>query len=246
MKILFLDIETAPNVAHVWGLWQQNVGLPQIIDSGYVLSCAAKWADEETINFYSVFHDGPKMMLRRIHQMLDVADAVVHYNGTKFDIPTLNKEFILQGLGPPAPYKQIDLLKTARSQFKFASNKLTYICDALGLGKKYEHEGHQLWIRCMNADPIAWETMKQYNMHDVRLLEKLYLKLLPWIPNHLNYSVLEEGLMCPNCGGIHYQKRGFSITRSCKYQRYQCLNCGTWFRDTKNIGPKAGEKFVNV
>ncbi len=29
-KILVLDIETAPIVAHVWGLFDQNIGLNQI------------------------------------------------------------------------------------------------------------------------------------------------------------------------------------------------------------------------
>jgi hypothetical protein len=244
MKILFIDIETAPNLVHVWGLWQQNVGTPQIIDAGYVLSCAAKWYGSDDIMFYSTFHDGPKMMLKRIHALLDEADAVVHYNGTKFDIPTLNKEFLLYNILPPAPYKQIDLLKTARSQFKFPSNQLNYISKALGIGEKVKHIGHQLWIDCINNNSVAWKQMKEYNIHDVVLLEKVYVKLLPWIKDHLNYSVLEGGFKCPNCGGIHYHKRGFQITRHCKYQRFQCLNCGTWFRDTKNIGPKAGEKYV--
>lgn len=79
-------------------------------------------------------------MLKQIHALLNEADAVVHYNGAKFDIPTLNKEFILHGLPPPAPYKQIDLLRTARSQFKFPSNKLDYIAQALDLGKRLNIE----------------------------------------------------------------------------------------------------------
>jgi len=127
LKILLLDIETAPNVAHVWGMWQQNVGLPQLIDSGYVLCWAAKWLGDSDVMFGSVVKDGPKRMLKRIHKLLGESDAVIHYNGTKFDIPTLNKEFLLHGIEPPAPYQQIDLLRTARSKFRFASNKLDYV-----------------------------------------------------------------------------------------------------------------------
>ena len=44
-------------------------------------------------------------MIKGIHKLLDECDAVIHYNGSKFDIPTLNKEFLLHGLHPPAPYK---------------------------------------------------------------------------------------------------------------------------------------------
>ena len=46
MKILLLDIETAPNIVHSWGLWQQNIGLPQIVKSGYTICWSAKWYKE--------------------------------------------------------------------------------------------------------------------------------------------------------------------------------------------------------
>lgn len=247
MKILLLDIETAPNLVHVWGLWQQNVGLPQIIDSGYVLCWSAKWLGEESIAFSSIFHDGPKQMLKGIHSLLEEADAVVHYNGTKFDIPTLNKEFLLYNLSPPAPYKQIDLLKTARSQFRFPSNKLDYVAQALGLGKKTKHIGHELWIQCMANNNEAWKMMEEYNKNDVILLEKVYYKLLPWIKGHVNYSLYSnDSFVCPHCGGSDYQKRGFAYTITCKYQRFQCNSCATWFRDTKSVAPVAGMKYKEV
>lgn len=247
MKTLLIDIETAPNLVHVWGLWQQNVGLPQIIDSGYVLCWSAKWLGQDDIMFSSIYHDGRDKMIQTIHELLDEADAVIHYNGTKFDIPTLNKEFLEEGLPPPSPVKQIDLLRTARSQFKFPSNKLDYISQALGLGKKVKHIGHELWIRCMNNDEEAWQQMMEYNVNDVILLEKVYYKLRPWIKGHANYALYSDrSMVCPHCGGTHYQSRGTYKTASCTYARYQCQDCGTWFRGTKNIGPKSGEKFVNV
>lgn len=247
MKILLLDIESAPNLVTVWGLWKQNVALNQILDSGYVLCWSAKWLGEDEIKFASTYHDGPKMMLKKIHSLLDQADAVIHYNGSKFDIPTLNKEFLLYNLNPPSPIKQIDLLKTARSQFKFPSNKLNYIAQALGLGKKTEHIGHELWIRCMNNDDEAWKVMREYNKNDVVLLEKVYEKLKPWIKGHANHALYsDDSLVCPTCGSKHYHKEGFKRTTSCTYQQYQCNNCGSWFRDTKNIGPKAGNKFVSI
>lgn len=246
MKILLIDIETAPNIAHVWGLWQQNVGLPQLLDSSYTLCWAAKWFGQSEVMFSSVQKNSPRKMLKTVYKLLEEADAVVHYNGTKFDIPTLNKEFILNGMSPPAPYKQIDLLRVARSQFRFPSNKLDYIANALGLGKKTKHIGHELWVQCMNNDPIAWDQMEEYNKQDVVLLENLYKKLLPWIKHHTNHCLYEESsLVCPNCGGKHYQKRGFSVTTTCKYQRYLCKDCGNWFRGTTSLGPKAGNKFVN-
>ena len=123
MKILLLDIETAPNTAYVWGLFKQNISISQIVDSSAMLCWAAKWLDNEDVMFSSIM-GGRKKMLQRIHKLLDEADAVVHYNGSRFDIPTLNKEFLEAGMSPPSPYAQVDLLKTARQQFRFPSNKL--------------------------------------------------------------------------------------------------------------------------
>jgi len=246
VKILLLDIETAPNLVHVWGLWQQNVGLPQIIDAGYILCWAAKWYGEDQIYFDSIQKSKPKAMAKRIHKLLDEADAVVHYNGTKFDIPTLNKEFLLYGLTPPAPYKQIDLLRTARNQFKFPSNKLDYVARALGLKGKVKHRGHELWIQCMNNDPDAWAEMEEYNTGDVVLLEDVYDRFRPWVRSHPNHSVYSGELSCPVCGSHHYQSRGTAVTAAGVYKRFQCraAGCGKWFRDNKTLAKR--EKFIGL
>jgi hypothetical protein len=225
-----LDIETAPNLVHVWGLWQQNVGLPQIIDAGYVMCWAAKWYGQDEVMFSGINTCKPKIMLIKIHDLLSEADAVIHYNGTKFDIPTLNKEFLSYDIKPPAPYKQIDLLRVARGQFKFPSNKLDYVAQALSLGKKTKHIGHELWIQCMAKNKEAWQMMEEYNKNDVVLLEKVYEKLRPWIKNHANHGTYETGLCCTNCGSLNYKRSGFAYTQTQKYQRYCCKDCGTWFK----------------
>jgi uncharacterized C2H2 Zn-finger protein len=240
LKILLLDVETAPNLVHVWGLWQQNVGLPQIIDSGYILCWSAKWFGENQIFFDSLEKTDAKLMLAKIHSLLNDADVVVHYNGTKFDIPTLNKEFILHGFTPPSPYRQIDLLRTARNVFKFPSNKLDYIAQALGLGGKVKNRGHELWIGCMANDPQCWGEMEEYNKQDVILLELLYNKMKPWIKPHPNYTLYtdEIALMCPICGATNYHRRGYAYTAAGKYQRFRCTACGSWFKDRKNLSKK--------
>lgn len=246
-KILLIDIETSPNLATVWGIWQQNIALNQLLESSSTLCYAAKWLGEEEVMFKSVQNTTYKRMLKSVHKLMDEADAIIHYNGSRFDIPTLNKEFLIAGMPPPSPAKQIDLLSVARKQFRFVSNKLDYVSQALGLGKKTEHMGHELWLRCMNKDKEAWAIMEEYNKNDVILLEKVYDKFKAWCKNHLNMSLFVEGdVVCPNCGGQHHQKRGFSYTNSSKFQRYQCQECGNWFRGKQNLASKVGGKFVNV
>jgi uncharacterized protein YprB with RNaseH-like and TPR domain len=216
------------------------------MDSGYVLCWAAKWYGDESVMFDSVHRSKPKSMLNRIYKLINEADAIVHYNGTKFDMPTLNKEFLLHDLLPPSPYKQIDLLQTARRQFRFPSNKLDYIAKALGLGSKTHHKGHQLWIDCMAKQQEAWDVMEEYNKNDVVLLEKVYEKLKPWIKGHPNQGVYEGELCCPNCASRSYKRSGWAHTNSYKYQRFCCKDCGTWFRGSNNVEFDEPRRMVNL
>lgn len=232
MRILLLDIETSPNKVWTFDLWQTNIGPEKIIEPQRVLSYAAKWLGDKHIEFSSVYHNGEKKMLKGLHKLLDEADVVVHYYGARFDIPMINAEFIKHGFLPPSPFKQIDLKKVVKDNFRFPNNKLVYVVKILNVGEKLERGVDiKLWIDCMKNDPDAWELMKKYNIQDTNLLEGLYLKLRPWIRNHPNQGAFSQShVVCPNCGGKHHQRRGYSIARLLRYARFQCTDCGKWFR----------------
>jgi DNA polymerase elongation subunit (family B) len=248
MKILILDIETAPNLAHVWGFWQQNVGLNQVIQDGYVLCWAAKWYNSSETMFRSIEHDGQAVMLKEIWDLIDEADVVVHYNGTKFDMPTLNTEFIVAGMMPPSPYKQVDLLKSWKQNFRTPSNKLEFVSKKLKIGQKIKHYGHELWIQCMNHVEEAWDTMKKYNIMDVKLTEDLYNRLMPWIKSHPNRNLYDGELLgisvCTNCGSDKLHKKGKVYTNASVFQRYRCTTCGANMRGRTNLVTKAEKKNV--
>ena len=235
--ILTIDIETSPNLAHVWALWNQNVGLSQLREASEVMCFAAKWYDEDDVIFYSGRDDGRDEMIRAAHDLLSEADIVVTYNGKKFDIPHLNREFIEVGLTPPAPFKQVDLYQTVRRQFRFPSNKLDYVAQKLELGAKTSHTGHQLWVDCLAGDDEAWALMQTYNEHDVILTEALYDRLLPWITQHPTVALFapEVEPQCPACGGTSLQRRGQAYTSVSVYQRYQCNGCGKWSRGGQKV-----------
>jgi DNA polymerase elongation subunit (family B) len=247
-RVLLLDIETAPNAAWVWGLFDQNISASQVEASGYVLCWSAKWLGEKTLRFARVGKNraGEREMLAKIHALLDEADIVVHYNGRKFDIPTLNREFIKFGMAPPSPYKQVDLLQVAKRAFRFESNKLDYVSQALGIGQKVKHKGFELWIACMRGDAKAWAQMERYNRQDVALLERLYRRLRPWIEKHPNLGAHGEGLCCPKCGSEKVQKRGEQVAQLHRYTRYQCQVCGGWFRGNKSRSARGVERGVNI
>lgn len=231
MKILLLDIETRPNLVWTWGLFQQNIAINQIKEPGSILSYAAKWYGEKKI-YYDDVRSGQAAMLEGIYALLEEADVVIHYNGTSFDIPTLNQEFLSLGWTPPAPFLQIDLLHTVKKRFRMTSNKLDYVSQYLKLGKKAKHDGFETWLGCMEGDEVAWRKMRLYNKQDVVLLELLYEKVKPWIGNHPNHALFTdaEHFVCPNCGSEHVQKRGLVHTKTLSYQRWHCQDCGTWSR----------------
>lgn len=230
MNILLLDIETSPNTAYVWGIWNENIPIARLIDHSHLLCWSAKWLGEDT----EVIFNRSDTMLVELHHLLDKADIVVTYNGNRFDIPVVNKEFLLNRMNPPSPYKSVDLYKVVKNKFRFTSNKLDYVSSQLGIGNKHDTT-FELWVKCMEGDKVAWEYMEKYNKQDVLLLEKLYYRLLPWSKFPLIYSSVDE-LTCPHCNNKNVQKRGKSLTKSMTYQRYQCMNCGTWFRKVKGEG----------
>lgn len=235
MKILAWDCETAPAVVHSFGLFNQNHGINQVVQNPYMMSFAAQWEGQKKVIFKSVHHDSKDEMLKELHSLLDEADAVISWNGKGFDSKWANKEFLEAGMLPPSPYREIDLMLAARSRFRFLSNKLDFVAQLLGVGAKKVTGGHELWVGCMNGDPVAWAKMRSYNKKDVTLLWDIYAKLLPWIPNvgRALHDGLSEG--CVNCSSQNLHKRGFHMTTIGRYQRYQCLDCGKWQRGKSNL-----------
>jgi predicted RNA-binding Zn-ribbon protein involved in translation (DUF1610 family) len=233
---LTLDIETAPNTGYCWGLWQQNISLNQLIESGYILCWAAKWTDKKGIFSRS---KGDADFLTCLHALLSEADAVIHWNGQRFDMPWVHSEMLLAGILPPSPYKQIDLLRTVRSQFKFPSNKLDYVSQALGLGHKTKGMSMDDWKGCMANDEKSWKKMLSYNKKDVALTEKCYFRLLPWIKNHPNINLHEplqrDSMKCPTCGSENFIARGDIASGGGVYKRYSCHDCGHWFRGHEQV-----------
>lgn len=235
-RILSIDIETSPNLAYVWGIWQQNVGLNQLVETSEMMCFAARFLGEKKMHYYSTFHDGKEEMVQAAWDLLDEADAVLHYNGKRFDIPHLNREFVTAGLGPPSPYDQIDLLAVMRKQFRFPSNKLAYVSRALGMKGKLDTGGFELWTKCIAGDPKSWVTLKRYNCQDVVLLEEMYDEILPWITPHPNRRLFGDADGCPRCGAKDsLQKRGYKALQTGVYQQYQCQSCRAWARGTKRV-----------
>lgn len=237
-RILVLDIETSPSLVYVWGLYKQNIYLNQIVEPTRVICFAAKWLGEDQLIIAGENELTHRELIQRAFELLDQADAVITFNGDNFDIPHLNREFMEYGLGRPAPFQSIDLYKVVKKHHRFLSNKLAWITERLELSGKLEHEGFDLWRRCMEGDPIAWAIMLAYNGQDVVTTEELYYALLVWIDNHPNMNLFKppsDTPVCPKCEQDALQKRGTRKTKVSVFQRYQCQACGSWHSSGKRL-----------
>lgn len=244
-KILLFDIETAPNLAWVWGKWQQDV--VEFEQEWYMLSWSAKWVGGKQITKCLADYPGyvpgsqdDKALVTELWDLFNQASILIAHNGHRFDIKRSNTRFIEHGLTPPEPSKVVDTLRVAKRHFAFNSNKLDDLGRRLNVGRKVTTGGFALWRGCMEGDAKSWALMKKYNRADVQLLEQVYEKMKPWIGDHPNVSILtgtENG--CRNCGGTHFNKHGFRITPTGRQQRFQCQNCAAW-----NFGPI--EKVTNI
>lgn len=239
-KVLIFDIETAPILGYVWGLWENNLGLNQVKSDWHILSWAAKWlGDPVSKTMYKDQRHAKKIendkdLLKGIWELLDEADIVITQNGKSFDQKKLNARFILNGMSPPSSYRHIDTKQLAKKHFAFTSNKLEYMTDKLCVKyKKIKHSkfgGFELWTQCLAGNMKAWKEMEKYNKYDVLSLEELYNKLAPW-DNTIDFNVYHETekKVC-NCGSFSFRNKGYIYSNTGKFTRHVCNACG---RETK-------------
>lgn len=248
MRILTIDIETAPIESYTWGIWEQNVGLDQIKTEWSILAFAAKWIDKKAVIYADTSGRGAakvrddKPLVKALWALLDEADIIVAQNGARFDLKKINARLVMHGFGPYSPVRVIDTLLVAKKHFGFTSNKLEWQSKYLTDSPKSKHKtfpGFELWLECLADNPKAWAEMRKYNIQDVISTEKLYLKQRPWIAQHPNlgtYSDRAEA-SCPKCDSTNVQARGFQVLQQGRYQRFHCQSCGGWSRGKTMLIP---------
>lgn len=234
-KILFIDIETAPNLAYVWGKWEQNVIAYK--KEGYMISFAYKWAGDRQVKGYCLSdfplykknRESDKALVTKLWGLIDEADIVIAHNGDQFDIRKANAYFIANGLGPTAPYKTVDTKKIAKRYFAFNSNKLDDLGEYLGLGRKMETGGFDLWLGCLAGNKKSWDIMLKYNKQDIVLLEKVYERLKPWATTHPHVNPVRVDEVCPTCGSDDVASKGRELLASGWKPCMKCKSCGRRF-----------------
>lgn len=247
-KILSLDLETAPMVVYAWGLFDQNIGLEQIIEDWSILSFSAKFVGEKTVYYKDTSKKknirDDKDVVKALVELIDQSDVILTQNGKRFDVKKLKSRMQVHGMAPlNEKFIHVDVLTLNRKHFAHTSNKLEYITKKFC--RKYKKSGHKkfpgfvLWKECLNRNPQAWKEMEDYNKIDVLSMEEYYLEhLAPW-DNSINLDVFHEGITKTCfCGSISFRKAGHFVTKTGKFRRFRCNKCGKTHNEPQNLFSK--------
>jgi DNA-directed RNA polymerase subunit RPC12/RpoP len=244
VKILLYDLETLPMITATFSLYPDSIGHDNILSDWSIISACWKELNDPTIHSSSIIDDpeafkadvnNDYIVVKTLRDAFEDADIIIGHNSKKFDTKKLNARLIFWGLAPlPSGLQQVDTLLEVRKVAAFSSNRLDYLGKhLLGEGKMETSKG--LWLRVLKGDKTAVEEMVVYNKEDVRLLEDLYLKLLPYIKSHPNISDPDTN-NCPKCNSTKIVKDGVRLRASgARYQSYKCNDCGSNFSDTKTL-----------
>lgn len=252
-KVLTIDIETQRAIVETFSIWRPFIGIDRIIVPTRVLCFAAKWRGEDDIIFKSQWADpltpggpnaiaeaGYRKMMQSAWDLLNEADIVVTWNGDRFDVQWFESEFIRLGMGRPMPYKSLDLIKTVKRWFKggLMSMKLDWSSRTILKDHKTHHGGADLWhdIRwgTRAEQRAARKIMREYNIHDTELTERLLEHHLPYLSiNFALYEDNEDGeLHCTKCNSTNLKLDGVKayVTLAGVYQMHRCKDCNATSR----------------
>jgi hypothetical protein len=198
----------------------------------------AAWEDDDV--------DSYNAMVRAAWDLLTEADVVVSWNGDRFDVHHFNAAFGRLELGPPAPYRSLDLIKVVKKHFKHGemSQKLDWFSWQWLGDRKTRHGEYDLWEYIRYGTPEqrakAQRKMRIYNCQDVKLTDQLFDRLRPW--TGVNFALYDPSLddtgrleRCTKCGSEKIHSRGKFHTTAYSYERFYCTECKGWSRGRKFV-----------
>ena len=239
---LFFDIETSPNVGLFWNPgYKISISHENIVRERAIICIAWKWEGRRNTHCRTWDKDQcDRAMLEEFVTVMHSATETVAHNGDRFDTPWIRTRCVLHGIPMSPEFVSIDTLKSARSKFRFNSNRLDYLARFL-LGDQKRQTGFDLWKRVLlDKDEAALRKMVDYCKHDVRLLEEVWGKLAPYLPAKSNRA--NGASQCPECSSrnVTVQKRRVTAAGYRKTQ-FQCGDCGKYHSVATSRFEKAKE-----
>lgn len=233
-KVLFLDIETAPNIVAHWACgYKQTVSPESLIQERFMISAQWSWNGSKIIEgkLSNIKKADDKQLIKTLSKELRKADIIVGHNVKKFDARWIEGRALLNGLPPTgAPFiPTIDTMRLAKQAFALNSYKLDYIAKALGIGQKIKTSYNDWMDVLVNKDMSRAEFLLKYGKEDVSLNRKVFYKLLPFVKLPMNLAALMHGNadFCA-CGSVKVYVHSYRTTKAgTLYRRFRCEDCGS-------------------
>lgn len=226
-KVLIFDIENTPNIGYTWEKYEQNV--IEFIEESRLLCFGYKWLGEDKVHCLTSKGKSDRALVGKISKIFNKADVLVAHNGDQFDIKKVHARMVYHGMKPPKIHASVDTKKVAKKHFRFNGNGLNDLGQFLKLGTKEANPGFRMWLGCLFGKKDSWADMIRYNKQDVRLLEKVYLRFLPWIDTHPSIAAMQSNVGCNKCGSSRVRRRGVRGTKTRLQQQWECKDCGGYF-----------------
>jgi uncharacterized protein YprB with RNaseH-like and TPR domain len=178
-----------------------------------------------------------KLLIEVSAELLEADIWLTHYGSRgRFDLNFVQSRLLYHRLPIlPPKFPQIDTWRISRNELRLHNNRLVTLQEFLGItNEKNAIKGDQ-WIRALSGHKASMSYVVEHCRRDVLVLEEVYELLKPLCMEHPNKGLIDGRGGCSICGGNRLQRRGFHITRTRKYRRLQCQDCGAWSREAKPI-----------
>lgn len=247
-RILFFDLETSAALAYCFGRHKIFLNQDSIhTEGGKLLVAGYRWLDESQstvlYNKSEIRASQDYLLCSMLWDLFHEADVVVAHNAKNFDVKMLEVRCLANGLPPLPTVQVIDTLEIAKKKFRFPSNKLDSLAAYLGIGRKVETGGIDLWVKVQQGDEKALGDMVEYCEGDVDLLVEVFLALRGrGLVSAFNAALYYDDDLhrCRACGSTSLETTGRKVmTPSGVYNELRCTECETVQRDKQNQTTKS-------
>jgi uncharacterized protein YprB with RNaseH-like and TPR domain len=224
-KLIFFDIECTDLRA----------------DSGVITTFAWREGVDGKTKYISI-HKSPtfkkcpwddKWLCSQIYDIMKDADYLVGHYIKRFDVKFINTRLLINNIKGKQYLPDIPVIDTcllARSRLKLRSNGMANVAQVLKLQDKI-HMGVQSFMLMRAFDKKTLKDWAKRCVGDVDTTVQMFEILRPFIKN-LNFNLTrmgkDDGHVCRNCGSSHLMKDGRRVTVQGIYQKWKCLDCGTY------------------
>lgn len=226
--------KVSPAKILIWDIESTNLNA----SFGTILCIGWKWYGEKKVHVPTILQHQKRGMLDDKHLVAEFARVfaecdyhVAHY-GSRFDLPMINTKLAKYELNPLPPKPMVDTWRVARRELRMHSNRLQALAQYLDVAHQKTPISFDDWLNAAHGNKKAMREVVDHCEKDVLVLEEVFAKLRPWVREEPSAALFANigDMDCTSCGSSHVTRKGFKVSRTRRYQQWQCQTCGKWMR----------------